>query len=178
MTERQHQRSTPTAFLVRNLEGGGVQRSQMRLAEALAARGYPVDLVACSAPGPQDASVPLGVRLIVLPRLHKHLARFLPLLAHPAALHVLAPAMLTKVRHSPTIVNLLGLARYLRREQPVSLVAGPTDLNLEAVWAQRLARTSTRLILSEHVHFSTGTIQETVANQPQVRILQGGHRRT
>ena len=35
-------------FLVRNLESGGVQRTQMRLAAALAGRGHAVYLVACA----------------------------------------------------------------------------------------------------------------------------------
>ncbi len=79
MPERQDRWTRPIAFLVRNLEGGGVQRNKMRLAMAFAARGYRVDLVTCSASSPQDAPVPPSVRFIALPRLHKHLARFLPL---------------------------------------------------------------------------------------------------
>jgi glycosyltransferase involved in cell wall biosynthesis len=150
-------RRRPLAFLVRDLGGGGggVQRSQLRLAGAFAARGHAVDLVACAPPGSGDRPVPEGVRLVVLPRLPKHLAKLLPLLADPAALHVLAPAMLTKSRPSPTIANLPALVRYLRRELPLGVVAAPTDLNLEAVWARRLAGVPTRIVVSERVHLST-----------------------
>jgi glycosyltransferase involved in cell wall biosynthesis len=145
----------PLTFLVRDLGGGGVQRSQLRLAGAFAARGHAVDLVTCAPPGPGDRPVREGVRLVVLPRMPKFPAKLLPLLADPAALHLLAPAMLTKARPSPTIANLLGLVRYLRRERPLGVLAAPTDLNLEAIWARRLAGVSTRIVVSERVHLST-----------------------
>jgi hypothetical protein len=84
-------RRRPLAFLVRDLGGGGgggVQRSQLRLASAFAVRGHAVDLVACAPPGPSDRLAPEGIRLVVLPRLPKYLAKLLPLLADPAALHM------------------------------------------------------------------------------------------
>jgi glycosyltransferase involved in cell wall biosynthesis len=132
-----------------------VQRSQLRIAGAFAARGRAVDLVTCAPPRSGDWLVPEGVRLVILPRLPKLLAKLLPLLADPAALHLLAPAMLTKARPLPTIVNLPGLVRYLRRERPRGLVAAPTDLNLGALWARRLAGVPTRIVISERVHLST-----------------------
>jgi glycosyltransferase involved in cell wall biosynthesis len=45
--------------------------------------------------------------------------------------------------------------RYLRRERPLGVVAAPTDLNLEAIWARRLAGVPSRIVVSERVHFST-----------------------
>ena len=164
-------RRRPFAFLVRNLGGGGVQRSQLRLAGAFAARGHAVDLVACAPPGPGDRPLPEGVRLVVLPRLPRHLAKLLPLLADPAALHLLAPAMLTKARPSPTIANLPGLVRYLRRERPLGVVAAPTDLNLEAVWARRLAGVPTRIVVSERVHLSTALKDSSPWRQRHFPIL-------
>ena len=103
------------AFLVRNLETGGVQRSQIRLAGAIAARGYRVDLVACSPGG--AASVPAGVRLVRLRRSPKLLARMLPLVADPRGMGVLAPALIAKSRPSPTMPCLPDLVRYLRWER-------------------------------------------------------------
>ena len=97
-----------------------MQRSQLRLASAFAVRGHAVDLVAYAPPGPSDRLAPEGIRLVVLPRLPKYLAKLLPLLADPAALHLLAPAMPTKARPSPTIANLPGLVRYLRRDARLS----------------------------------------------------------
>ena len=53
-------------FLVRNLEAGGVQRGQSRLAGAIAARGHPVDLVACMPRQSDGDAVPAGLRLVNL----------------------------------------------------------------------------------------------------------------
>src|SRR3954449_1245173 len=83
-------RRRPLAFLVRDFGGGGVQRSQLRLASAFAVRGHAVDLVGGARPGPSDRLAPEGSRLVVLPRPPKYLAKLLPLLADPAALHLLA----------------------------------------------------------------------------------------
>jgi hypothetical protein len=138
---------------------------------APSARGHAVDLVARAPPGPGDWPVPEGVRLVVLPRLPKLLAKLLPLLADPAALHLLAPGMLTKARPSPTIANLPGLVRYLRRERPLGIVAAPTDLNLEAVWARRLAGVPTRIVVSEHVHLSTALEDSSPWRQRHFPIL-------
>ncbi|MCA9248190.1 MAG: glycosyltransferase [Planctomycetales bacterium] len=42
------------------------------------------------------------------------------------------------------------LARYLREERPAAMVSALDYVNLVAVWARRLAKVSTRLVLSEH----------------------------
>lgn len=59
-------------------------------------------------------------------------------MADPAESKVLAPALLAKRRPSPTMAYLPALVGYLRRVRPAGLVSGPTDLNLEALWARRL----------------------------------------
>ena len=50
-------------FLVRNLESGGVQRTLMRLAAALAGRGHAVYLVACAPRLIGTGTVPAKVRV-------------------------------------------------------------------------------------------------------------------
>lgn len=51
------------------------------------------------------------------------------------------------------IVNLPGLARYLKREQPSALLSGPANANLVAIWARQLTKHSstTRLVITEHI---------------------------
>ena len=48
----------------------------------------------------------------------------------------------------------LPLALYLRRERPRSLLAGLDYANVIALWARRLARAPTRVVISGHKHFS------------------------
>lgn len=137
------------AFLVRDLGGGGTQRSQMRLAGAIAARGIAVDLVVCSARLTGSGMAPPKVRVVNLRPGAKLFARMLPFLADPAGVPQLAQAMLTKLRPSSTLPYLPALVRYLRRERPTGLVAAATNLNLETIWARRLARSCARLVVSE-----------------------------
>jgi glycosyltransferase involved in cell wall biosynthesis len=147
----------------------------MRLAGALADRGHAVDLVICFSQGACADQVPDNVRRVVLPRVPKRLARLLPLVADPAALGLLTRAMLSKARPSPTMAHLWGLSRYLRRERPSGLVAAGTDLNLEAVWARRLAATPMRLLICEHIHLSSALAH---ANTWRQRNWPGLVRRT
>jgi glycosyltransferase involved in cell wall biosynthesis len=44
--------------------------------------------------------------------------------------------------------------RYLRHERPQVLLSAMTDLNLVALWARRLARVHTELVISEHITLS------------------------
>jgi glycosyltransferase involved in cell wall biosynthesis len=167
--------SARLAVLVRDLGGGGVQRSLLTLAKAFAERGHPVDLVTSSDAGVLRSSVPPEVRLVVLPTGRRHLARLLPLVADPLGARTLLPAMLTKARPSPTLASLGALARYLRRERPTALVTGITQVNLEAVWAKRLARWRGRLVITERVHFSSALAESSAWRQ---RHLPGLVRRT
>ena len=114
----------PLAFLVRDLGSGGVQRSQMRLAGAIAQRGAAVDLVVCSArlTGTGGAAARSGRQPW---RGAKLLARALPFLADPSGVAHLAPPLLTKLRPSPTMPYLPALAGYLRRERPPGWSRGP-----------------------------------------------------
>ena len=163
------------AFLVRDFGGGGVQRSLLTLARGFADRGDDVDLVTCSEQGPLAGLVPSSMRLVVLPPASRDLSRLLPLAADPGGLATLAPAMLAKGRPSPTIRHLAALAGYLRRARPDGLVSGLTQLNLEAVWAKRLAGWTGRMILSERVHFTRALAESSAWRR---RHLPGLVRRT
>ena len=48
------------------------------------------------------------------------------------------------------LTSIVPLARYLRREVPDFMISGAIQTNIAAVWAKRLARVPTRLILTEH----------------------------
>jgi glycosyltransferase involved in cell wall biosynthesis len=61
---------------------------------------------------------------------------------------------------SRLILALPGLVRYLRSVQPRAMMSALDYTNIVAVLAARLARVSTRLILTEHNHMSTVTLHE------------------
>ena len=76
-------------------------------------------------------------------------ARLQALLADPAALPLLLRPVLLPKRASQTLPFLPGIARYLREAQPDALLSATPHLNLEAIWARRLAGVATRLLVSE-----------------------------
>lgn len=54
------------------------------------------------------------------------------------------------LRAGRAVAALPGLARYLRRETPDVMLSALPHANVIAVWARSLARTPTRIVLSEH----------------------------
>lgn len=53
------------------------------------------------------------------------------------------------------ITSVIPLARYLRRVNPPVLISARSIANCTAVWAKRISRSSTKLILSERTSLST-----------------------
>jgi glycosyltransferase involved in cell wall biosynthesis len=137
------------AFLLDNLNGGGVQRMTLALARCYRDRGHAVDLLVCDEAGILRDAVPEGVRLVGLERGSLALARLLSVRADPLGLLVLLlPVLLARKPHR-TLAHLGALARYLRRERPDALLAAGPRINILAVWARRLAGTPTRVLVSE-----------------------------
>jgi hypothetical protein len=61
-----------------------------------------------------------------------------------------AGVRLVDLNASRALTSLVPLVRYLRRGRPDALISGAIQTNVVAVWAKRLARVPTRLILTEH----------------------------
>ena len=156
------------ALLVRDLGSGGTQRSQIGLAGALANAGWPVDLVVCSARITGSGIAPPKVRVVNLRPGARPFARLAPFLADPSGAAQLASVLLTRLRPSPTLSYLPALVRYLRRERPAGVIAASTSLNLEAIWARRLARSGTALVVSERSH---RTLADREASARERRLL-------
>lgn len=133
-TEGSPRDGTPTArprvaFYIDALAVGGAQRVTVTIANGLAARGYPVDLVVSFREGPLLDDVDPAVRLVDL--------------GTPAI-----PGL-------GTLASVPGLRRYLRRERPAVLFAAMLHGNVVATLARTLAGdgTGTRLALTEHNTF-------------------------
>src|SRR4051812_27699019 len=137
------------AFLVDDLNGGGVQRMTLALVRECLRRGHAVDLLACRPEGALRVAVPDGARLVPLRRGGRHRARLLPLAADPGGMAALLLPVLLAPEPDWTLGYLAGLAAFLRRERPDALLTATPRLNLAAVWARRLAKVDARLLLSE-----------------------------
>jgi glycosyltransferase involved in cell wall biosynthesis len=143
-------------MLLNDLSGGGVERTMLTLAGGFLSRGHGVDLVLARYHGPLAGEVPQGARIIVPDARGGMVSRLAIARADPAGLGLLArPVLMAKrKRQGEVMPRLPGLVSYLRRERPDVLVSAKYRPNLCAVWARRLARVPTRLVLTERTSVS------------------------
>lgn len=142
------------AVFIPSLAGGGVGRAMLHLAGAFAARGHRVDLVLSRVEGPYLAQIPTGVKLRGLQTSPLWQGRIRALSADPKALGSLLLPILFSSQPPKTLRSLPALVRYLQCEQPAVLLATQTPANLVALWARRLARVPTRVIVGEQTNLS------------------------
>ena len=137
------------AFYLDNFEGGGVQKTTLTLADALAARGHGVALLVCRPGGALRDQVPATVEVVALGEPSPWSARMLALKSDPRQLGAILGGIVLAPRPSPTLGYLGPLAAALAARRPQALYAATTHMNVEAVLARRLAGIDTRLIVSE-----------------------------
>jgi glycosyltransferase involved in cell wall biosynthesis len=106
---------------------GGAQRVTVNIANSLAARGYPIDLVTAQLDGTFVSEISDAVNTIDL-----------------AVTGVLGTGILTAV---PKLVS------YLEASQPAVLFASRTHTNIAAIVATWIADTDTRIAVTEHSPF-------------------------
>ncbi|MCO6441873.1 MAG: glycosyltransferase [Nitrococcus mobilis] len=138
------------AIFMTDMRLGGVQRVIFNLCEGLNAAGLRVDLLVCHADGNLAAQVPPGIRVVALPRASKLAGRYWVLRADPGGFAALLRPVLLAYRAVARLKFVRPLACYLADNRPPALLAADTDCNLIAVWARRLAKSPTRLVLSAH----------------------------
>lgn len=124
------------ALFTYGLAGSGAQWRMVNLARAFADRGHRVDLVVVRAHGPLLQELSPSVRLIALGPWWERL---------PGLRHTQGRWWLT---------GLLGLFRYLRREQPEVLLSTSYFSNIVALWARALAKVPTRVVIRVSNHLS------------------------
>lgn len=124
------------AIFISSLSSGGAQRRTLTLAHAFAGRGHGVDLVVVRPDGPLRRELLPCIRLV------------------PLESWLLRLPLIRDIRRLQVAAAIPALARYLRQERPDVLLAAASHVNLAAVWARRLARTGTRLVLRASNHLS------------------------
>jgi glycosyltransferase involved in cell wall biosynthesis len=139
------------AIVMHGFSGGGMERSMLRLAEGLLARGVAVDFVVGRAEGEVLGDVPQAARIVPLTRtpVFWAQARARVLVAQPSAWR-----LMLKPRHrikavKPLLRWLPGAIDYIRSARPDALLAAEPWYNLLSVWAQRLSGLKPRVVVSE-----------------------------
>jgi glycosyltransferase involved in cell wall biosynthesis len=155
------------AVYVEDLDGGGVQRMRLAIAGALAGRGHRVSLVLGRAEGALRDEVSREIDVIELRAASAFDAAVAALRAQSTGLAGVWPAWHLARHLSPTLRYLPALAEFIRRARPDALLSATPYMNLEALWARRLADVPLRVLISEHNNLSHGHV-----------LGQGSHART
>ena len=131
------QKQPSIAIFLRNLVGGGAERVMLNIARGIAQQGIAVDIVLIKKEGEFLDRVPPEIRIVNLntSRLDKGKKFKLP-------------------TSFQSTTSLPKLVRYLRQEQPKTLISAAHYTNEIAILAKYLARVPTRIIVSEHTTLS------------------------
>ncbi len=177
MPERPAAASPPhLAFLLSDLNTGGVQHAVLRIAEAMAENGCRVSLLVCEPGGKLEAGLPASITCVHLPAANGIMARIAALRADPAAWRLLRRPLSSR-RETQLLPYLQALTDYLERERPDTLFSAASTLNIWAYLARRRAGVPTRLIVSERSHFSSGKprkLQRVQVLAPMMRRAYAG----
>ncbi|MCP2727683.1 glycosyltransferase [Limnofasciculus baicalensis] len=114
------------AFIIPDLDGGGLQRVALNLLQGFAMEEIPLDLVVANGEGQFKQMIPSGVRVIDLK---------IPI----------------QPRFSSVIQIILPLVRYLRKEKPEILVCHLFTSNVVAAIAKIIALSPVKLAFVEHI---------------------------
>ena len=152
-------RERTLAFYLDHLEGGGAQKSTIILAGALAARGHAVELLVCRPRGALHDQVSPEIKVVALDHSSVWSARMLALRSDPAHFGAILGGIALAPRPSSTLGYLGSLATVLGARRPYALYAANTHRNLEALFARRLARVDTRIVVTERNAFHDGHLQ-------------------
>jgi len=160
------------ALYVASFAGGGTERVMLHLAEGFLADGHRVDLLVNAAEGLFRDRVPEGARVVVLEHSRPWGGRLRILRASSCSewTALLRPVLLAR-KPGRLFPCLASLSRYLREQQPDALIAANAQCNLTALWARRLARVSTRVMVTEHNALSFKIEQKSAKGAARWRTL-------
>jgi glycosyltransferase involved in cell wall biosynthesis len=134
------------------LNGGGLERSMLRLGAGLIARGLAVDVVVGQARGELLGEVPPGARLVQLDKARLWRAVAYGLASEPGAWKLLSQLKLKPLKR--LFRRLPPLVDYFRRARPDAVFAAEPGYSAIAVWARRRSGLRSRVVVSERIQVS------------------------
>jgi glycosyltransferase involved in cell wall biosynthesis len=141
------------AIVMHGFSGGGMERSMLRLAEGLIARGVAVDFVVGRAEGELLCEVPAACEIVELEKVPLWRGLAQGLLTEPgirkAAFRLELKPLKKLVRRLPPLVQ------YLRRVDPDAVLAAEPRYNAMATWARQLSGVNGRVVISERIQVSS-----------------------
>jgi glycosyltransferase involved in cell wall biosynthesis len=142
------------AVIQESLRSGGAEKMISIIADGLARRGHEIDLLLLNEEGPLKSAFPSNVQVLPLRASSLWRAKLSCLVADPPGIAVLFRRLVLSFDVSPLLSYLPDLARYLSRVQPDALFAAKPWVNIVAVLAHMLSRSTARLVVSERSHLS------------------------
>lgn len=139
------------AITVDKLSWGGIQRVLFELAKEFIDRDILVDFVVCESGGTLANRVPPGVRVFQLKRSFNISTRWYALRADIHAWRIMLKPVLLSRKPPGYMVYLPSFVHYLKSQQPHAILSAGRTLNIATIWARKLAKISSRVVLSEHV---------------------------
>jgi glycosyltransferase involved in cell wall biosynthesis len=148
------------AFVLHGFGGGGMEKSMLRLAEGLIARGFGVDFVVAEAKGELTGEVPPTARIVELDRMRLWRARARGFAADPGAWRLLLQPRSTIGLLKPLLRRLPAMADYFRCARPEAILAAEPRFNLIAAWGRSLSGLGSPLVISERIQVSRHAVFE------------------
>ena len=126
----------------------------LHLARSFTQLGRRVDLLLFRNEGPYADSVPESVQVFELESGTDLGGRLLAARADPAGIGVLLKPVLLPLKVDSSIRHINALKRYLDSQQPDIVISALTYTNLVALWAKKLSRAQTPVVVSERIALS------------------------
>ncbi len=159
------------ALVFHGFNGGGLERSMLRLGAGLMARGFAVDVVVGRAQGELLGEVPPGARIVQLDK-----APLWRVVAHGLASEPGAWKLLAQLKGKPLkrlFRRLPPLVDYFRSARPDAVFAAEPGYSAIAVWARRLSGLRGRVVVSERIQVSQyAPVRSPWGSPRQRRLLQ------
>lgn len=159
------------SLVVADLDDGGIQTVNLKLAKALQAMGHQIELVLCNKEGVHLSSVPSGVKISGLSRASTCKAQVMAFMAAKESFReLLRPILLA--RTPPTMLRYLpALTQHFRRNSPDLIISSATHLNLTTTLAKRLSKISSIHLAVEHNTYSRVAHRASARNRWRWRYL-------
>jgi len=160
------------AFLLDNLSGGGAEKVVLNLAAGFARLGHRVDLLVCKVEGVLRNSIPVGVNLVPLRPVASIHGVFMALLADPAGYRETLSIIVNWRKLPKAFRYIPAISRHLKREGTSLIVSALPKSNINAVLAQRLSHSNTRVVVGAHIHLSAQDLDGLGRGKSRIGVLR------